>query len=823
MFSYFSNHGVLGLNARNLLYVKPFNPRKAVAFADDKLKTKAFLAARGVPTARIYARIENRDQLREFDFSQLPNECVLKPNYGFGGEGILILRGRKNGVFLRNGKVPIPNAEISEHIEDILDGMFSVNGRRDTAFFEQILLSHNCFARFRPIGLPDIRIIVFNLVPVMAMLRIPTKESEGKANIHLGGIGIGIDLSKGITTHAAQYHGMISELPHGGSPSGIKIPYWDDILLICSRIQHITNIGYLAVDMTIDENMGPALLEVNARAGLMVQVANLAPLRARLERVKGISVSSPEKGVRIGQDLFGSEKISSGSKKEEGVQKPILGTHETIVISGDGTNIEVPCLIAPERERTVFSAKLIESLRDKGALEVEDEKEKTYRVKFTLANKKLQTLIGVGEVWGEERAMIGRRDLTGFLIDPSKETSATGAKASVKTNVRALDKMLSQIDRDLLLLKLLKPVNLGEERARLEQDKRYNPMFQYREPEIDLEEAERKLRHRIEGNSDLEILLEKKRQELLIRIELIRSRGDATRFTQQSRALYGAPTSALIHDAQTMLLRRIACDLPPSKKELLTATDVQKIFSQALDRYSLHEWQATVRPKLVADCTVGGQHIYIREAARFTETHVDALIAHEIETHILTAENGSHQPYAIFRNGCAHYLDTQEGLAIYNQNRIYSPFHEKRYNPPRNLLGLAFGLEHSFADTRRYMEEELGYGAEKALNQAISIKRGLGDTSHPGGFTKSLVYFRGLRAVEQFVQNGGDLTRLYVGKIAMEDLALVEKVPELQKPLLLPEFLRQKKVSAPKKEKPKKEKPKKKPSKKEIEADAEEE
>ena len=119
MFSFLSSHGILGLNARNLLYVKPFNPRKAVAFADDKLKTKAFLAARGVPTAKIYARIENRDQLREFDFSQLPNECVLKPNYGFGGEGILIFNGRKNGIFYK-GKEPISNQEITEHIEDIL-------------------------------------------------------------------------------------------------------------------------------------------------------------------------------------------------------------------------------------------------------------------------------------------------------------------------------------------------------------------------------------------------------------------------------------------------------------------------------------------------------------------------------------------------------------------------------------------------------------------------------------------------------------------------------------------------------------------------------
>src|SRR5436853_184096 len=108
MFSLLSSHGVLGMNARNLLYIKPFNPRKAVAVADDKLKTKAFLSARGIPVAEMYARIESRKQLRHFDFSGLPEECVLKPNYGFGGEGIMILKGRKNGLFLEQGKRPIP-------------------------------------------------------------------------------------------------------------------------------------------------------------------------------------------------------------------------------------------------------------------------------------------------------------------------------------------------------------------------------------------------------------------------------------------------------------------------------------------------------------------------------------------------------------------------------------------------------------------------------------------------------------------------------------------------------------------------------------------
>lgn len=748
--------------------------------------------------------------MREFDFSQLPNECVLKPNYGFGGEGILILKGRdKQGNFLKSGKTPITRQEMVEHIEDILDGMFSVNGRRDTAFFEQILTPHECFAKFRPAGLPDLRIIVFNLVPVMAMLRIPTAESQGKANVHLGGIGIGIDLAKGVTTYAAQYHNTIKKLPHGGSPSGIPIPYWDEILLICSRIQQLTNIGYLACDITIDEHMGPALLEVNARAGLMVQLANLAPLQSRLERVKGVKVGTPEKGVRMGQDLFGSNKSGKLVKKDEAPGKPILGTHEIIVISGDGTNIEAPCLIAPDQERSKFSRKLIEELKKNGGVEVEDEKEETYRVKFSLGGKKLQTLISADVIPGNDRAIIGKRDLSGFLIDPSKTTPTLLRKQSVKADVRAVDNMLAQIDRDLLVLKHVKPINLEEERARIEEDPQYNPTFHYATPQVDLEDIERKLDKRIADTSPIGLLLEKKRQELLTRVSLIRHRGHNARFTQASRSLYGAPTSGLIRLAQSQLAKREACEMPIAEEELLSATEATTLFEAALQKYSLHDWQVSVRSRLIADCAVGGKKLMLKESAKFSREHINALIAHEIETHILTAENGDHQPFALFRTGCANYLDTQEGLAVYNQNRIYGPHHDKRYNPPRNVLGVAFALDHSLSETREYLEDGLGYDRDKAISSAISMKRGLTHTAEPGGFTKSIVYERGLQAIEHFVAEGGNIADLYLGKIAVEDLEIIKKIEDLEAPLLLPGFLykeEDEKAKVNKKPKPKKKK-----------------
>ncbi|OGJ56443.1 hypothetical protein A3D88_03635 [Candidatus Peribacteria bacterium RIFCSPHIGHO2_02_FULL_52_16] len=788
MFPFLSHRGVLGLNARNLLYIKPFNPRKAVAFADDKLKTKAYLAARGIPVAKIYGKIESRKQLKSFDFSSLPDECVLKPNYGSGGEGILILKGRKDGRFLEQGKRPISEEALREHIEDILDGKFSVNGRTDTAFFEKILVSDPAFAPFRPSGLPDVRIVVFNLVPVMAMLRVPTAESRGKANVHLGGIGIGIDIAKGITTHATQYNRIVMEMPNGASPAGVEIPHWEELLLIASRIQQITNIGYLAVDLTIDVEQGPVLLEVNARAGLMLQVANLAPLRARLERVSGLRVSSPEKAVRISQDLFG-EKVGKKKRDVAAAERPVLGTHEIITIAGDGVNVEVMSMVDPGQERTVFSPALIEELVPVGAAEMKDRMENTYLVKFSLQGKKIQTVVQEGETPEDFRAVIGRRDLMGFLIDPSKEKEESRSSVTVKEDARAVDRLLSQGDRMLMLLKYLKPVNLSEERVKLRAHHNYNPTFTYRELPEDVREMEQRLSAVSPEDSPLGVLQEKKRRELLMRISLLQSRGDAIRFTQASSALFGAPSAALQAHAAAFLATQAACDLPAAEGKIFSEEDAAPFFIEALETHGMHDWQVAVRPTVIADCTVGNKRVYLRAGATFTAARISALIAHEIETHALTQENGTHQPFELFRYGCANYLETQEGLAVFNQNRVLSPYHEKCYAPARNVLSVAFALSHTFADTRLFLEEFCGYRPERALTIALKLKRGLGDTAEPGCFTKDLVYFRGLQAVEHFVHAGGDLRRLYVGKIAIEDLALVEQVPGMKKPVVLPEYL----------------------------------
>jgi len=213
------------------------------------------------------------------------------------------------------------------------------------------------------------------------------------------------------------------------------------------------------------------------------------------------------------------------------------------------------------------------------------------------------------------------------------------------------------------------------------------------------------------------------------------------------------------------------------------------MFTDTLSRYGLHNWEVLVKEEMVSDCAVGEKKIFIRLGAEFSKQHVDSLIAHEIETHVLTAENGAAQPYDIFRRGFANYLDTQEGLAIFNQMRMLSANHEKRFLHARQVLGVAFALDHSFAETRRYLEHSLCFTSGKALSKAIDLKRGFTRTVEPGCFTRAITYFRGYRAIEQFVQDGGDQRRLYVGKIALEDLPLIEQIEGIREPLILPAHL----------------------------------
>lgn len=356
---------ILGMNARNLDYLRPYNKRAAKRLADDKMACKRLLGKHELPVPARLARIKTAQELEDFDWSSLPGSFALKPNHGFGGEGIIVVYGKKKDMehtWIKADGSLVTIEDLKTHIRNILDGSFSLANMPDSAFFEERLKLLKLFKPYTFKGIPDIRIVVYNKVPVMAMLRLPTKESGGRANLQQGAIGVGIDLASGTTTTAVWGKNRIIETIPGTRLvlSGIRIPYWKDILRMAVEAQRVSGLGFLGADIAIDRDRGPVFLELNARPGLSIQVANLDGLKGRLERVAGLTIKTVEKGIRMGMDLFGGE---IEEELEEISGKKIIGTVEKVKLIGkDGKEIEVDAKIDTGADSTSIDTELAREL-----------------------------------------------------------------------------------------------------------------------------------------------------------------------------------------------------------------------------------------------------------------------------------------------------------------------------------------------------------------------------------------------------------------------------------------------------------------------------
>jgi len=282
--------GVLGMNLRNAGYIMACNARSSFPLVDDKVQTKRLAERFGIPSPKLYHVVENHGSI-----AGLPGilkdhpEFVLKPARGSGGSGIILIRGRQEEGFVTQSGQVISWDDFAYHIASILSGIFSLEGKEDTAIIEALIHPDRVFGDVTyEEGVPDIRVIVYRGVPVMAMVRLPTKASDGKANLHRGAIGAGIDLASGRTMTAVHQSRIVTRHPDTNRPvSGIRIPHWERILTMAARATEMTGLGYLGADFVLDRDIGPVLLELNARPGLAVQLANQAGLRMRLDRTDG--------------------------------------------------------------------------------------------------------------------------------------------------------------------------------------------------------------------------------------------------------------------------------------------------------------------------------------------------------------------------------------------------------------------------------------------------------------------------------------------------------------------------------------------------------
>lgn len=417
---------LLGLNSRNLHYILSLNSSKNLKTTKNKLKVKQKLSISGLPTPETYFTISTIKDLNNFDFDRLPNSFVLKPNLGYGGKGIIIVYAKnlQRGYYVAAGRIKVTATDLKFHIFKILEGAYSEN-KQDVAFFEERVRLDPIFRPFTyKGGIPDIRVITYNYIPIMAMARIPTAFSGGKANLALGAVGLGIDMKTGITTFGIIYNKFIDYFP--GTRllvKNIKIPHFTKILRLAYQASKIMDLNYTGIDIALDREKGPIILEVNGWPGLKIQLANRGFLKDRLTRLKDIKKIGEDRAINIAKELFGEQE---NQETEEYGNKKVINVFEQVeVISSLGKKLKLLAKVDTGAWRTSIDEDLAEKLgllansykiiKIRSSFGIEERKIVPLTIK--IKDELIATEVSIAQRSElKYKVIIGRRDIKNFLV-----------------------------------------------------------------------------------------------------------------------------------------------------------------------------------------------------------------------------------------------------------------------------------------------------------------------------------------------------------------------------------------------------------------------
>ncbi len=301
--------GIMGMNQRNSGYIGRYNPRRLYPLVDNKLKTKIIAHEAQVTTPALLGVISMQVEVEHVeDYIKGVPGFVIKPAKGSGGKGILIITKIEHGRYYKGNGKEESLSEIKRHVTDILAGLFSLGGSPDVAVVEGLIQFDNAFDGFSFEGVPDVRVIVFKGFPVMAMMRLSTSASDGKANLHQGAVGVGLNIATGKALHAVQFGLPVKYHPDTNKQlTLLEVPKWERLIYLAASCYEMTEMGYIGTDMVLDREQGPMLLELNARPGLAIQVANGQGILPRLKLIESLgdtSKMSVEERIAFSKEHF---------------------------------------------------------------------------------------------------------------------------------------------------------------------------------------------------------------------------------------------------------------------------------------------------------------------------------------------------------------------------------------------------------------------------------------------------------------------------------------------------------------------------------------
>ena len=774
---FFKTYWLLWQNARNLNYIKEYNTKFARRLADSKLKTKEFLMANSIAIPATIATLDDHEQLSANIFKDLNPPFVVKPNGGFWGKWILVFTEiSSDWNYITNDNQSFSEKELLLHFSNILDWFYSLSWNRDKVLIEKKIELDEEIELLWTFWLPDIRIITFNMVPVMAMLRVPTKQSKWKANLHAGACGVWIDIWTWKLTYITSNGKTIKSIPGVWDVRWLRLPNWDTALALAVKVQQVTKIWYVGCDIVLDRMDWPLILEINIRPGLEVQVANMAPLKDRLEKVEWIFVNSVEKWVRLGRDLFSwdiEDKIKNISWKK------VLWAKEYLHFSYAEKQHKYLADIKPSNTKSYIDKNFVIDV-----LKLDKKDLDKWFVKLTTAllGEEKKTKFIIKELW-TVNILLWLNALKGFLIDPFKykrwelpvwdagdikKWKNTAIKRNYEKLVKKIDIELLSIDKKLLILKTFTPTNLREEKKKfIESAWDYIPKFEYNELKLDLDDLEKKLSNIEISDIPLASIYKRKKDEILNKIKLLRAfkNGNYKNITEYSKKVYWDIESKNLEYVNDILDNKQDIKTEEEYLDFDEIKDFIKRFNHIYNiNITLRLWEKAARFVMKWDI------LYIRSWAKVWKKELRSIVAHEIEWHYLRKLNWRKIDYNIFWHWTAGYLEIDEWIAVFNQNRFLWNNDRKFYWIFERYYFVDYALKNNYNSLLKKAKEFYGWDLERVFTYITRLKRWMSSFSDEWVFVKDTVYVNWYLKVDEFINTWGRLEELYVWKISLDDL-----------------------------------------------------
>lgn len=811
---------ILGINARNLKYIKKFNPKKAIRLADNKLKTKNFLSQRWIPVPQTYGIIKNRRELFNFDWNALPDEeFVIKPNKWSKGKGIMIVKkldslednkeswkdfliwrylksiwkfwkGWENNLEhsqeslrFKVGKDILTYNDFVRRLIDVLDWKFSLTFWWDKILIEEKLEPWESFKIFCKYWLADIRVIVFNLIPVAAMVRMPMPWSWWKANLAQWWVGLWIEVgSWKIKSMYYKRKIFTNNFPWEFSHFWRKkIQFWDDILLFSSKIQYFVNIWYLALDWVITED-GPKLLEINARAGLEVQNASNLPLKHRLEKISDIKVDDPSKWVEIAKSLFTSEK------KKITLSKVIyLSQKANLILEGEDEDKKIEVVVEVDLKKTKnYATKDILDLVNKHKdwdiiLDLFESEVRFKNLKFNLL-----------EHW-KWKIILWREVLSNYYIKPIKKTyqnidfiNPENIIESEIEDIKYLDEKIRLLSNKLNLNSILKPINYLDELDNfITWWWNYNPKFEYKRPKDkfleDIKWQILSLKDKYFGNvdnlkSNFSKLFEEKLDELLIRVNLIQAykKQKYDKILEYNEKLFWKLNDELVNLSKEKIF--IEENNDEVLWRILTYEEVKHIIRKYLDERGFENIKIVSDVSSLSRITVtrlsNNAIVKLNPHAVFREKEIYATLAHEIDVHVRRFINWVKTWWNILRMWTGFYLKDEEWLAVWKSFQVLPEGYEKKWMYIKYYL-LDQAQKNHFARVAEIYRWIVGWDLMKSFRAVFRLKKWIQNTWFIDKWAiwmKDIVYLDWYIKIKNWVNSWWKIDKLMIWKIKVEDI-----------------------------------------------------